>query len=112
MRLKERTVAWLESGKTSAEIFKMSIMMGALVGAVYFIRHDLPEVIDRFQENRRLAQVTKERDALFEKQMMMIDAAHKEKVRMSINWCDEHATESKALYINCLNKIHNGEYQY
>lgn len=101
-------VRWLESGHWTSETFKMALLMGLVVSGLYFGRTELPGLYERWTleraQNKRIAEISKERDRLFEENKVMVLEAKKERVNQSAEFCKTIAT-SKQSMIKCLNKI-------
>jgi len=101
-------VRWLESGHWTSEALKIALSMSLLIGGIYFVRFELPGLYERWTieraESARIAEISKERDRLYERNKAMVLEAKKELVNEHARFCEETST-SREMMLDCLNKV-------
>jgi hypothetical protein len=78
------------------------------ISSVYFVRHVLPGIYERWTieraESARIAEISRERDRLYERNKLMVLEAKKELVNEHARFCEETST-SREMMLDCLNKV-------
>jgi hypothetical protein len=95
---------WLDSGHWTAETFKISVLMSAFLGGLIFIRHDLPKLIESWQESRAQAERIRERREQYRINKAKAQAAREILTNRRAEYC-ESLNGNKYQYLECLQKI-------
>lgn len=99
-----RLVKWLESGAWHSELFKMFILGSMFLGGVFFVKHQLPGLLDQWEDSRRIKAVSEARKKEYRENALMVEAAREELVNEHAHFCKETAT-TKESFLDCLAKV-------